>query len=231
MILFAFFGAAQLAQPIVATVVPATPPAVASAVPAVPAATTLRLPALTPLRLRVEGEYSSKTHKAGDKVMIVLAEPLRVTETLAIPAGARGVGEVLHAAKGGMGGKPGELLLTARRLDLASGVSIPLRSFKLAPATGKNQQGVAMGLAIAGGAVGGVAAMIITGGSARVPDRSEAFAKTAADVDLPVTLLEPIASPEKTPVAMPVAVTSPLASPEPLAASVPAATPPAAPAN
>ena len=107
MILFAFFGAAQLAQPIVATVVPATPPAVASAVPAVPAATTLRLPALTPLRLRVEGEYSSKTHKAGDKVMIVLAEPLRVTETLAIPAGARGVGEVLHAAKGGMGGRAG----------------------------------------------------------------------------------------------------------------------------
>lgn len=178
--------------------------------------TSLRLPALTPLRLRIDGEISSKTHKTGDKIVIVLSEPLRVSDTLAIPAGTRGVGEVIHAAKGGMGGKPGELLLAARSLDLSTDIHVQLRSFKVAPVTGKNQQGVAMGMAIAGGAVGGVASMIITGGSARIPDRSEAFAKTAADVDVPIALLQPIASPEKSILASPTTVSTPAAvSPAP----------------
>ena len=152
----------------------------------------MRLPALTPVRLRVIGEISSKTHVKGDKVEIVLAEPLRLSDTLAIPAGTRGVAEVIHAAKGGMGGKAGELLVAARSLDLSPDVHIPLRSFRLAPASGKNNEGLAMGLSIAGGVAGGIAAMIMTGGSARIPDRSEAFAKTAADVDLPTAQLEAI---------------------------------------
>jgi hypothetical protein len=36
--------------------------------------------------------------------------------------------------------------------------------------------------------------MMITGGSARVPDGSEAFAKTAADVDIPAAQLQPAAA-------------------------------------
>ena len=79
----------------------------------------VRLPALTPLRLRVVGEVSSKTHFKGDKVAIVLAEALRLSDTLVIPAGTRGVAEVIHSAKGGMGGKAGELLVAARTLDLS----------------------------------------------------------------------------------------------------------------
>ena len=34
--------------------------------------------------------------------------------------------------------------------------------------------------------------MVMTGGSARIADRSEAFAKTAADVDLPIAQLQTI---------------------------------------
>lgn len=156
-----------------------------------PAPSTVRLPALTPLRLQVIGEVSSKTHVKGDKVEIVLAEALTISPTLAIPAGTRGVAEVIHSAKGGMGGKAGELLVAARHLELALGVQIPLRSFRLAPVGGKNNEGLAMGLSIAGGVAGGIAAMVITGGSARIADRSEAFAKTAADVDLPIAQLQP----------------------------------------
>lgn len=155
-----------------------------------PAPSTVRLPALTPLRLQVIGKVSSKTHVKGDKVEIVLAEALTISPTLAIPAGTRGVAEVIHSAKGGMGGKAGELLVAARHLELAPGVQIPLRSFRLAP-VGKNNEGLAMGLSIAGGVAGGIAAMVITGGSARIADRSEAFAKTAADVDLPIAQLQP----------------------------------------
>lgn len=157
-------------------------------------ATTVRLPALTPLRLRVVGEVSSKTNVKGDKVVIVLAEPLSVDGTLVIPAGTRGVAEVLHAAKGGMGGKAGELLIAARHLQLGPDLQIPLRSFRLAPVSGKNNEGLATGLSIAGGVAGGIAAMMITGGSARVPDGSEAFAKTAADVDIPAAQLQPAAA-------------------------------------
>ena len=186
---FIYLGAAALAQ--VAPAAEPAPPPVA-AVPVVQPAATLRLDALTPLRLIVVGALSSKTHQRGDKVVIRLAEPLRVTDTLAIPAGTTGVAEVIHSAGGGMGGKPGELLLAARSLDLSADVRIPLRSFRIAPAMGRNQQGLATGLAIAGGAVGGVAAMVMTGGSARIPDGANAFAKTAAPVDIPVALLQPI---------------------------------------
>lgn len=171
---------------------PVQPAISAEAPPAEVPAATLRLPALTPMRLRVIGEISSKTHVKGDKIVIVLAEPLRFGETLAIPAGTRGVAEVIHSAKGGMGGKAGELLIAARSLDISPDLHIPLRSFRLVPVGGKNNEGLAMGLMVAGGVAGGIAAMVMTGGSARVADGSEAFAKTAADIDLPLALLQVI---------------------------------------
>jgi len=185
-------GAMALAQPLAP---PVEPSAMTEAAPAAAAAQTVLLPALTPVRLRILGEVSSKTHVKGDKIDIVLAEPLRLTETLAIPAGTRGVAEVIHSAKGGMGGKAGELLVAARSLDLSPTVHIPLRSFRLAPVSGKNNEGLAMGLSIAGGVAGGIAAMVMTGGSARIADRSEAFAKTAADVELPIAQLQSAGAP------------------------------------
>ena len=185
-------GAMALAQPLAP---PVEPSGVTEAAPAAAAAQTVLLPALTPVRLRILGEVSSKTHVKGDKIDIVLAEPLRLTETLAIPAGTRGVAEVIHSAKGGMGGKAGELLVAARSLDLSPTVHIPLRSFRLAPVSGKNNEGLAMGLSIAGGVAGGIAAMVMTGGSARIADRSEAFAKTAADVELPIAQLQSAGAP------------------------------------
>jgi len=192
------YGAMVFAQATAMPVDPALavrPTPVAEAQTAAVAPATLRLPALTPLRLRVIGEVSSKTHVNGDKVQIVLAEPLRLSETLAIPAGTPGVAEVIHSSKGGMGGKAGELLVAARSLDLSPDLHIPLRSFRLAPASGKNNEGLATGLSIAGGVAGGIAAMVMTGGSARIADRSEAFAKTATDVDLPITQLQTLTAP------------------------------------
>ena len=186
------------------------------AVPEIAAApTSVRLPELTPLRLRVMDEASSKLSKVGDRVTIMLAEPLRVTDSLAIAGGTTGTAEVIHVAKPGMGGKAGELLIAARSLDLPNGVKVPLRSFRLGSAQGKNNEGLAAGLAIAGGGVGTVAAMFITGGSARIPAGSEAFAKTAAGVDLPLSALVPVA---------PAAVllgAAPIASPAPAASAAP----------
>ena len=181
------YGAIVVAQPLVAPVQASNS---VEAPPSEVAAPSVRLPALTPVRLRIVGEVSSKTHAKGDKLVIVLAEPARLGETMVIPAGIRGVAEVIHSAKGGMGGKAGELLVAARSLDLAPNFQIPLRSFRLVPIDAKNNEALAMGLSIAGGMAGGIAAMVITGGSARIADGSEAFAKTAADSDLPLALLQ-----------------------------------------
>ena len=59
-------GALVLAQPLAAPVVPAV---ITDAPTAEAAAPTLRLPALTPVRLRIIGEVSSKTYVKGDKIV------------------------------------------------------------------------------------------------------------------------------------------------------------------
>lgn len=147
------------------------------------------LPALSVVELTVIDEVSSKTAVTGQPVKLALAEPLYVTDDLGLPAGTPVEGVVIHAARGGMGGKAGELLIGAKRIALSQSVEIPLRSFKLTPATGKNNEGTAFGLTVAGGAVGGVAAMFITGGSAVAPAGVGARAKTASDVTVPLALL------------------------------------------
>lgn len=178
MILFALAAQAamvSLGQPVVES----APPAAVAPVP-----TTLRLPALTNIRIRILVDLASKQSVTGDEFDIALVEPIAVADGYVVPAGTRGRGWVIHADKARFGGKPGELLLGARFLDLG-GHKIPLRSMKLGTPTGKDNVGLAMGVT----AVAGVAGMFITGGQARVGSGVEALAKTAADIDLPVALL------------------------------------------
>ncbi|MDP9422659.1 MAG: hypothetical protein M3Q19_07485 [Pseudomonadota bacterium] len=150
------------------------------------------MPSLTGVSLVVVDEVSSKTAVTGAPVQLRLARPLYVTPELGVPAGTPVEGVVIHAAKGGMGGKSGELLLGAKAILLSESVRIPLRSFTLAPVRGKNNEGIAFGTAVAGGAVGAVASMFIVGGSAKVPAGMEAVAKTSADATIPVALLSPL---------------------------------------
>ena len=77
----------------------------------------------------------------------------------------------------------------AKRITLSEGVTIPLRSFKLGPAKGRNNEAIAMGAAVAGGAVGAVASMFIVGGSAEIPSGAFANAKTSAEIEVPAALL------------------------------------------
>jgi hypothetical protein len=150
---------------------------------------TINLPALTIVELTVLDEVSSKTAISGQPVRLALASPLYVTSDLGLPARTLVEGFVIHAAKGGMGGKSGELLIGAKRIALSQTTEIPLRSFKLGPARGKNNETLAFATTVAAGAVGGVAAMFITGGSAKAPAGAIASAKTAADVSIPLALL------------------------------------------
>lgn len=181
--------------------------------PAAPS--VVKLPALAGVSLRVVEEVSSKTAVIGAPVHLALARPLYVSQDLGLPAGTPVEGVVIHAAKGGMGGKSGELLLGAKRIVLADNVIIPLRSFKLGPAKGQNNEGVAFGAAVAGGAVGAVASMFIVGGSAKVPAGTEANAKTSAETPIPVIYLSKLPALPAVVVASVPATPAPATQPKP----------------
>lgn len=179
-----------LAQPVPTALPNATAlPVDAPLAPPPPAPASYALPALFPVELTVVDEISSGISRTGDVVKLRLASPLYVTADLGLPEGMVVEGMVIHAAKGGMGGKSGELLIAAQRIVLDDQVAIALRSFEVAPARGRNNQGVAMGVAVAGGAIGGVASLFITGGSARVAAGTRALAKTRTATELPASLL------------------------------------------
>jgi len=59
--------------------------------------------------IRLEDNLSSETSHEGDRFSISLAEPVTLSNGMTLPAGLRGAGEVTHAKKKGMMGKPGEL--------------------------------------------------------------------------------------------------------------------------
>lgn len=178
--------AAALAAQAPATSAPEVQPIPAVSADSTPAVLACcRLAALSPVELVVVEEVSSKTAWSGQAIRLALAKPLYVTNSLGLPAGTPVEGIVLHAAHKGMGGKPGELLLAARRIALPGGGEVRLRSFKLAPARGKNNEVLANATTAAVGLVG----LLITGGSATAPAGATASAKTAEEAVIPLAQL------------------------------------------
>jgi hypothetical protein len=163
----------------------------------------IRLPAMTEVELTVLNEVSSKTAVIGQPVRLALARPLYVTPAIGLPAGTAVDGYVIHSAKGGMGGKSGELLIGARKIIVNEALSIPLRSFKLGPARGRNNETLAFATAVSVG----LPSLLIVGGSAKVAAGSEANAKTSTDVEIPVTLMSKL--PPKDAAAAPPQTTQP----------------------
>jgi len=96
--------------------------------PVSPAA-MVALPAGTPIEFEFVKGLSSRIARQGELFPIRLSQPVTVDGLTVLPAGTPGVGEVIHAAKSGWGGKAGELLVTVRYLDVA-GVHVPLRRFR-----------------------------------------------------------------------------------------------------
>lgn len=139
------------------------------------------IPALTVVRIEILAAMDSSINKIGEHFPIRLAAPIDLGDGLSVPAGTTGQGDVVHAAKSRFGGKAGEMILAARYLDY-EGTRIPLRSLTFVPGNGKDQTGLATGLAIAGGALGGVASLFVTGGEVRIPSGTVAYAKTSIPV-------------------------------------------------
>jgi hypothetical protein len=69
----------------------------------------VKVPEGTEVVISVEDKLSSETNKEGDRFSISLADDVVLADGTKLPAGLKGAGEVTHAKKKGMMGKPGEL--------------------------------------------------------------------------------------------------------------------------
>jgi len=129
---------AQESEPQATAPATETSPA-ASAVPAA----CCQLPEGTPLLLELLDPISSARAKRGDAFRLRVREAVSVEGVVVLAAGTEGVGEIVHAEPSRGGGKPGELILAARRLQMGDR-EVKLRGFKLGGA-GNDTSHVALG--------------------------------------------------------------------------------------
>lgn len=141
----------------------------------------LLVPALTPVIIALRAHLGSKISTSGDWFEIELAEPVMVDGRLALPAGTRGLGEVVHAKKSGGSGASGELVLAARYLDIG-GRRLRLRSMRFAEA-GADAIGTVNALNVASAASPvpgiGLIGFFIKGKGIDLPEGTRAHALTA----------------------------------------------------
>ncbi|GEM_PF-1600586 len=120
----------------------------------------------TIIELEIAEPLSTKTAQRGQRFKLRLATPLYAGETLVLPAGIEGVGEIVHADRARAAGKPGELLLAARTLSGPDG-EIKLRGFKFG-GSGENRTTAAFWIPLG---------FFVRGGQVEVPVGARAHAK------------------------------------------------------
>ena len=152
----------------------------------------LPVPANTPIRIELADAVASNSRVRGDKFAIRLAAPIIIDGQLVAPKGAAGMGEVVYAEAGGMGGAPGKLVLAARYIDVA-GVRVRLKAFNLSAGGESNFRELQVAAELLGPAV-----MLINGRDVLYPVGTRAGAKVAEEVSLPV-LPPPDAAPTASP--------------------------------
>lgn len=131
------------------------------------------IPAGTSVTLRIKQQVSSRTAKRGDLFEIELVNDLYVDSAPIIPAGIKGVAQVVHASPKGFGGRAGELIVAARYLE-SDGRRIALRKTKFSSA-GSDNAGAAIATTIAAPVIG----LFVTGTSVDLPVGSIIVAETA----------------------------------------------------
>jgi len=185
------FAAALLASALISTpalaqtTAPQAQPAVVSvaAQPAIAAAPTLRevqLPANTEVVLALNGELSSKIHRAGDKFSLTVAKDVTVDDQVVIPRGTRAIGQVTWRTGTGGFGKSGKMEVAFRYLEM-NNLKVPVEGSHRQD--GDSKTAATVGAVLAAGVVGG---LIVKGKSARLPEGYE-FTVNTVDA-IPVTL-------------------------------------------
>lgn len=101
----------------------AAPPATEDAAPVAPLAIAEErveavVPAMTRIKLMLDEEVSTNSHKKGDQFSVTVVEDLVHNDTVVVPAGAKGWGEITFASKKGAFGSPGIISMSLRSLKL-----------------------------------------------------------------------------------------------------------------
>jgi hypothetical protein len=128
---------------------------------------------------------STKTKRAGDTFALRLAEPLVVNGQELLRKGTPGVGQVVTAARPGLGGKAAKLVLAAQYLN-ANGRRIPLEGLQIARA-GRNNATEASAIGLTGLAFAplGFVGLAVHGGNVDLPEGLSASARLSTSVVLP----------------------------------------------
>lgn len=179
LIVLVSMGVARAQMPAIPAVETTRSGDTASAVELVaPFPTCHELCAGTMIELEITETLGSARNPRGHRFGLRLAEPLMVDGQLRVPAGSVGQGEIIHAMPAKGGGKPGELLIAGRYLDMA-GARMPLRGLKFAT-SGKDQAGLALASSFALGPF----AVFIRGGEIEIPAGARVHAKLGADFNI-----------------------------------------------
>jgi hypothetical protein len=177
-LLLAAFPVSTFGQETPAPVADAASPSEPPPVVTDPLATVLHLlQANTEVHLRMLETVASNTHRRGDRFKLEVAEVVQLDGDVVIPAGTPAEGEVIHAAKAGMSGRAGELILAVRFLN-ADGQRVLLRASSAG--TGENRLDLATGL----GVLGGIPALFVTGKEIVIPEGADIYAKVRSDTSL-----------------------------------------------
>ena len=170
---------AHLIAPVLLAGLQTAATAVPADIPATMASDGAVIPAGQPVEIEIVDAITSKTAVADATFAIRLHRAIRIGDVEVVPAGTPGVGQIVHAAKARLGGKPGELVLAARFLEVA-GTRIPLRRFALGGVGRDNSDAAVVSTAIVP-----LAGLLISGGERVLPAGSVANALVAADTRLP----------------------------------------------
>ncbi len=110
------------------------------------------LPFNTPIMVMLNEELSSKFAKPGDEFSVTVLDDVKIDETVVIPSGSQGFGEVRFANDNGGFGRAGLLDVTLRHIELGDH-KIPLRGrFRQ---EGKNNNGATIATWVAVGVFSG----------------------------------------------------------------------------
>lgn len=131
----------------------------------------------TEIRLETLRELNSNDSKVSDRFDLEVTEDVKLNGKTVIPAGTRGVGEVVVAKRKGMWGKSGKLETRLLYLEVGE------QRIRIAGAAGDKGKTGTAGV-VASLAVVPVAGFFVTGTSAIIPPRTPTVA--TLDEDLPV---------------------------------------------
>jgi len=145
---------------------------------AAPAAACCTIPAETVVDIEVDQAVGSRESRTGDTFPIHLAADIVVDGRTLVPAGAPGIGEVVHAARRRLySGSPGELILAARFVQ-SGDLRIPLHRLGFMRSGRDGPTYLIFGPGYASVAPG-------IGGNVEVPAGTRLKAKVAGDVHVP----------------------------------------------